>query len=76
MGGMQSSQTLQQAVEVGTGPVSFEDVVRVAREGAPVTLNEDALGAIDRAREVIELCRRTAAVVRELGAVRSPAPKV
>ena len=41
-------------VDVSTGPVSFEDVVRVARDGAPVRLTEEALVAIDRARAVIE----------------------
>jgi len=41
-------------VEVSTGPVSFADVTRVARDGAGVQLSEDALTAIDRAREVIE----------------------
>ena len=43
-----------QNIQVGTGPVSFEDVVRVARDGASVTLTDEALGAIDRARDVIE----------------------
>ncbi|WP_245155016.1 histidine ammonia-lyase [Nocardioides sp. 1609] len=42
------------AVVVGTGPVSFADVVAVARGGAPVVIGEDALTAIDRARAVIE----------------------
>jgi histidine ammonia-lyase len=41
-------------VEVSTGPLSFEDVVRVARHGAPVRLSADALAAIDRARAVVE----------------------
>ncbi|GAA4824425.1 histidine ammonia-lyase [Nocardioides caeni] len=39
---------------VGTGPVSFEDVVAVAREGAAVELGPDAIDAIDRARAVID----------------------
>lgn len=46
-------QTIQ-AIEVGVGPVSFEDLVHVARHGAPVALTEEALGAIDHARGVIE----------------------
>ena len=42
------------SVLVGVGPVSPEDVVAVARQGAAVELTEDALAAIDRARGVIE----------------------
>ncbi len=41
-------------VEVGVGPVSFEDVVAVAREGAPVTLSAESQAAIHRARSVVE----------------------
>ena len=41
-------------VGVSTGPLSFEDVVAVARGGAPVALSDDALAAIDRARAVVE----------------------
>jgi histidine ammonia-lyase len=41
-------------VVVGTGPVSFEELVAVARDGAPVVLGDDALTAIERAREVVE----------------------
>jgi histidine ammonia-lyase len=41
-------------VEVGVGPVSFDDVVKVAREGAGVVLAEDARAAITRARAVVE----------------------
>ncbi|MBL0746912.1 histidine ammonia-lyase [Nocardioides baculatus] len=43
-----------QTIQVGVGPVSFEELVHVARDGAPVVLTDEALGAIDRAREVIE----------------------
>ncbi|MFW6869266.1 histidine ammonia-lyase [Nocardioides sp. CPCC 206347] len=43
-----------QMVTVGTGAVSFEDVVAVARHGAGVALSEESLAAIDRARAVIE----------------------
>ena len=50
-------------VTVGVGPVSFEELVAVAREGAPVELGEDALAAIDRARGVVE----------ELAAAETPA---
>jgi histidine ammonia-lyase len=42
------------AVEVGVGPVSFTDLVRVARDGAPVRLGEDARTAIVRSRAVVE----------------------
>jgi histidine ammonia-lyase len=41
-------------VVVGTGPVSFEDVVAVARGGASVDLGDDAVAAIGRAREAVE----------------------
>jgi histidine ammonia-lyase len=41
-------------VDVGVGPVSFTDVVAVAREGAAVRLEAEALTAIDRARAVVE----------------------
>ncbi|PVG84337.1 histidine ammonia-lyase [Nocardioides gansuensis] len=41
-------------VPVGTGPISFADVVAVAREGAPVRLTDDALAAIDRARGLVD----------------------
>ncbi|GAA3810330.1 histidine ammonia-lyase [Nocardioides panacisoli] len=41
-------------VDVGVGPLSFADVVAVARDGMPVRLTEEALSAIDRARAVVE----------------------
>jgi histidine ammonia-lyase len=41
-------------VLVGTGPVSMDEVVAVARHGAAVSLTDDALAAIDRARAVVE----------------------
>ncbi|MCB0905715.1 MAG: aromatic amino acid lyase, partial [Nocardioidaceae bacterium] len=41
-------------VWVGPGPVSFADVVAVARRGAAVSLADEALSAIDRARAVID----------------------
>lgn len=43
-----------QTVTVGTGAVSFDDVVAVARRGAAVVLSDESLVAIDRARGVIE----------------------
>ncbi|WP_435747231.1 histidine ammonia-lyase [Nocardioides sp. SYSU DS0663] len=41
-------------VVVGTGPVTPSEVVRVARDGAPVALSADALGAIEAGRRVVE----------------------
>jgi histidine ammonia-lyase len=41
-------------VAVDVGPLSIADVVRVARDLAPVRLTDDALAAIDRARLVID----------------------
>jgi histidine ammonia-lyase len=43
-----------ESVRVGVGPVSDDDVLAVARDGAGVTLSDDALAAIDRARAVVE----------------------
>ncbi|WP_340540184.1 histidine ammonia-lyase [Nocardioides sp. GXZ039] len=41
-------------VVVSTGPVSFADLVAVARDGAGVELSQEALTAIDRARDVVD----------------------
>src|SRR3954452_21474472 len=41
-------------VVVGVGPVSPEDVVRVARDGAGVRLADEALAEIARSRAVVE----------------------
>ncbi|MDO7866781.1 histidine ammonia-lyase [Nocardioides jiangxiensis] len=41
-------------VSVGTGPVSFRDVVAVARHGAAVELDDEALAALAAARAVID----------------------
>ena len=41
-------------VIVGTGPVSPEDVVRVARNGVGVRLADEALAAIARSRDVVD----------------------
>ncbi|KQY57718.1 MULTISPECIES: histidine ammonia-lyase [unclassified Nocardioides] len=46
--------TVAVGITVGTGPVSFEELVAVTRDGAAVTLGEDAQAAINQAREVIE----------------------
>lgn len=50
---MTSMQNIR-TIGVGVGPVSFEDLVRVARDGAAVELTGDALEAVDRARDVVE----------------------
>ncbi|HEU5456642.1 MAG TPA: aromatic amino acid lyase, partial [Nocardioides sp.] len=42
------------AVRVGTGPVSFDDVVAVCRDGAGVVLTDEAIVAIERARTVVD----------------------
>jgi histidine ammonia-lyase len=41
-------------IQVGTGPVSFDDVLAVARDGAGVQLTSEAESAIHKARAVIE----------------------
>jgi histidine ammonia-lyase len=46
--------TSSTTVAVGVGPVSFEDVLAVARDGAAVTLTDDARAAIAKARDVVE----------------------
>jgi histidine ammonia-lyase len=45
---------MTEAVTVGTGPLSFEGVVAVARHGAPVELAPDAVTAIEQARKAVE----------------------
>ncbi len=45
---------MDSAVEVGTGPVGFAELVAVARYGAPVALGTDAVAAIERGRAVVE----------------------
>ena len=46
--------TVPTPVQVSVGALSFEEVVAVARGGAPVTLSEEALAAIATARGVVE----------------------
>jgi len=41
-------------VTVGVGPLSFDEVVAVARDGAAVSLGADAVAAIGRARSSVE----------------------
>ena len=43
-----------ETVRVDVGPVSFDDVLAVARRDAGVELTEEALAAVDRARAVVE----------------------
>jgi len=42
-------------VRVGVGPVSFDDLLAVARDGAPVALTDQAVSAIEHAREAVEV---------------------
>jgi histidine ammonia-lyase len=46
--------TTSTAVRLGTGPVSFDELVAVARDGAAVELADEACGAIERARAVVD----------------------
>ncbi|NMO02337.1 histidine ammonia-lyase [Gordonia sp. TBRC 11910] len=46
--------TAENPVIVGIGPVSHEDVVRVARHGAPVRLSDESVAAMDETRRHIE----------------------
>src|SRR3954464_7282911 len=56
-----SASTLDTAtVVVGTGPVSLDDVVAVARHGARVRLSGGALAAIADGRAVVEALARDA----------------
>ncbi|MDP2774381.1 MAG: histidine ammonia-lyase [Nocardioides sp.] len=50
----QPTASLSPPVVVDVGPLSLEDVVSVARGGAPVVLGDDAVVAIGRAREVVD----------------------
>ncbi len=43
-----------ESIEVGVGPVTPEQLVAVARDGAGVRLSAEAAAAIDRARAVVE----------------------
>jgi histidine ammonia-lyase len=54
---------LTTGVTVGVGPLSFDEVVAVARDGAPVNLGADAVAAIGKARAAVE----------ELAAAATPA---
>ncbi|MEU7743523.1 histidine ammonia-lyase [Nonomuraea sp. NPDC049158] len=41
-------------VNVGPEPLTFDDVIRVARHGAPVQLTDDAVAAISAARQLVD----------------------
>ncbi|MEV4170272.1 histidine ammonia-lyase [Nonomuraea sp. NPDC049709] len=41
-------------VNVGPEPLTFDDVIRVARHGAPVQLTDDAIAAISAARQRVD----------------------
>ena len=43
-----------ETVVVGVGPVTFDEVVRIARDGAAVTLSDESLDAIAKSRARIE----------------------
>ena len=43
-------------VTVGIGPVTFDDVVAVARGAAAVQLADDAVEAIEASRHHVEAC--------------------
>ena len=45
------------SVSLGIGPVSFPDLVAVARDGAAVSLDAEAVTALERARAVVVLGR-------------------
>ncbi|CAM3321483.1 histidine ammonia-lyase [Nocardioides dubius] len=45
---------MRETITVGTAAVSVAELVAVARDGAAVELGDDALAAIERAREVVE----------------------
>ena len=49
-----STVTLARTVAVGVGPLTFADVVAVARDGARVELAPDAVAAIEKARAAVE----------------------
>ena len=45
---------MRNSIKVGTGPLSRDDVVAVARDGAPVALDDAAVAAIESTRGVID----------------------
>ena len=55
MSGSTACNEGMESIEVGVGPVTPEQLVAVARDGAGVRLSADAEAAIDRARAVVEV---------------------
>lgn len=55
--------TADRRVVLGTSGVAADDVVRVARQGTPVTLSQEALQAMQRARSRVEAAGELAAPV-------------
>ena len=53
-GGMTTTATSAPTVTVGTGPVTFDDVVAVARRDARVEISPESLAEVRRTRAVIE----------------------
>jgi histidine ammonia-lyase len=49
-GGMTTTATSAPTVTVGTGPVSFDDVVAVARHDARVEISPESLAEVRRTR--------------------------
>ncbi|MGI5272519.1 histidine ammonia-lyase [Nonomuraea sp. CA-218870] len=43
-----------EVVNVGPEPLTFDDVIRVARHGAPVRLTDDAMAAVSAARQRVD----------------------
>jgi histidine ammonia-lyase len=48
------AMTMTTTVTVGTGPLTCDEVVAVARHGAPVALADEALSEIARGRDVVD----------------------
>ena len=53
-GGMTTTATSVPTVTVGTGPLSFDDVVAVARHDARIEISAESLTEVRRTRAVIE----------------------
>jgi histidine ammonia-lyase len=51
---MEQPERARDAVEIGTGPLSFDDVVAVARRDARVEVAQDAVEAMGRSRSLVE----------------------
>src|SRR5688572_21826105 len=51
---MEQAERAQRVVTIGSGPLSFEDVVLVARDGAPVEVAPEAVEAMQRSRSLVE----------------------